>query len=77
MSVSFYPFHSLPLKLPNKGKSFPFSPLKLSNKGMKEYSKMILFIPSKQGLKNFLKKEEVILNKNVMSIIFFTTNLIW
>ena len=32
MSVLFYPFHSLPLKLPNKGMDFPFPPLKLLNK---------------------------------------------
>ena len=44
MSVPFYLFHSLLLKLPNKGMSFPFPPLKLPNKGMKEYFKMILFI---------------------------------
>ena len=58
MSVPSYPFHSLLLKLPNKGMSFPFPPLKLLNKGMsypfpplklpnkgrEEYSKMILFI---------------------------------
>ena len=42
---SLVPFNSLPLKLPNKGMSFPFSPLKLSNKGREEYSKIILFIP--------------------------------
>ena len=34
----------LPLKLPNNEMSFPFFPLKLSNKGKKEYSKIILFI---------------------------------
>ena len=45
MSVPFYPFHSLLLKLSNKGMSFPFPPLKLPNKGMKEYFKTILFIP--------------------------------
>ena len=53
MSVPSYSFHSLPLKLPNKGIDFPFPPLKLPNKGMEEYSKIILFIPfppSKQGL---------------------------
>ena len=44
MSVHFYSFHFLPLKLPNKGMDFPFLPLKLPNKGMKEYSKIILFI---------------------------------
>ena len=44
-------FHSLPLwtpkrsiKLPNKGKSFPFPLLKLPNKGIEEYSKIIFFI---------------------------------
>ena len=45
MSVPSYSFHSLPLKLPNKGMDFPFPSLKLSNKGMEEYSKIILFIP--------------------------------
>ena len=45
MSVPSYPFHSLPLKLLNKEIDFPFSPLKLPNKGMEEYSKIILFIP--------------------------------
>ena len=45
MSVLSYPFHSLLLKLPNKGMSFSFPPLKLLNKGREEYSKMILFIP--------------------------------
>ena len=45
MSVLSYPFHSLLLKLPNKGMSFPFPSLKLSNKGSEEYSKIILFIP--------------------------------
>ena len=44
MSVLSYPFHFLPLKLPNKGIDFPFPPLKLLNKGMEEYSKIILFI---------------------------------
>ena len=44
MSVPSYPFHSFLLKLPNKGMSFPFSPLKLLNKKMEEYSKMIFFI---------------------------------
>ena len=44
MSVPFYPFHTLPLKLSNKGMDFTFPPLKLSNKGMKEYSKIIFFI---------------------------------
>ena len=32
MSVPFYPFYSLPLKLPNKGIDFPFPLLKLPNK---------------------------------------------
>ena len=44
MSVSFYPFHSLPLKLPNNGMNFSFPLLKLPNKGREEYSKIILFI---------------------------------
>ena len=45
MSVPSYPFYSILLKLPNKGMNFPFPPLKLPNKEMEEYSKMILFIP--------------------------------
>ena len=44
MSIPSYPFYSLLFKLPNKGMDFPFSPLKLSNKGMEEYFKMIFFI---------------------------------
>ena len=44
MSGLSYPFHSLPLKLPNKGMDFSFPPLKLSNKEMEEYSKIIIFI---------------------------------
>jgi len=45
MSIPSYPFHSLPLKLPNKEKDFSFLPLKLPNKRKEEYSKIILFIP--------------------------------
>ena len=44
MSIPSYSFHSLPLKLPNKRMSFSFSLLKLSNKEIKEYFKIILFI---------------------------------
>ena len=44
MIVLSYPFHSLPLKFPNKGMNFLFSPLKLPNRGREEYSKIILFI---------------------------------
>ena len=44
MSVPSYPFHSLPLKLLNKGINFSFPPLKLLNKGREEYSKIIIFI---------------------------------
>ena len=59
MSVPSYPFHSLLLKLPNKGINFQFPPLKLPNKEREEYSKMILFIhfhsipfpPPKRSLK--------------------------
>ena len=58
MSVPSYPFHFLSLKLPNKGMSFPFPPLKLPNMRMEEYFKIILFIhfhsiplpPPKRGL---------------------------
>ena len=53
MSVSSYSFYSLPLKLQNKGVHFPFPSLKLSNKEMEEYYKIIfLFIsisPPKQS----------------------------
>ena len=44
MSIHFYPFYTLPLKLSNKGIDFTFPPLKLSNKEIKEYYKIILFI---------------------------------
>ena len=56
MSVSSYSFYSLPLKLQDKGMHFPFPSLKLSNKEIEEYYKIIfLFIsihsipPPKQG----------------------------
>ena len=65
MSVLSYPFHSLLLKLPNKEMDFPFPPLKLSNKGMKEYSKMILFIPfppPKRGL-NVNGRKNILIKK--------------
>ena len=45
MNVPSYSFHSLPLKLLNKGMNFPFPLLKLSNKRMEEYSKIIILIP--------------------------------
>ena len=72
MSVPFYPFHSLPFKLLNKGMNFPFLPLKLPFKRREEYSKIILFIPfysipfspPKQGRKAFLVtkgREEIFL----------------
>ena len=44
MNVSFYPFYSLLLKLSNKGMGFPFPLLKLPNKEMEEYFKIIIFI---------------------------------
>ena len=43
MSVPSYQFHSLILKLQNKGMSFSFPPLKLPNKRMEEYSKIFLW----------------------------------
>ena len=61
MSVHSYQFHSLPLKLPNKGMNFLFPPLKLPNKGIEEYSKIILFIsfsPPKRGLNEKQSKLE-------------------
>ena len=57
MSVSYYPFHSQPIKLLNKGMDFSFLPLKLPNKEREEYSKIILFIPfpsPKRGLKDWV-----------------------
>ena len=59
MSVLSYSFHSLPLKLPNKGIEFSFPPLKLPNKGREEYFEIILLIhfnsilfpPSKGGFR--------------------------
>ena len=67
MSVPSYPFHFLPLKLSNKGMSFPLSPLKLPNKGREEYSKIILsipfhsipFPPSKRGLNLKMEKSHI------------------
>jgi len=58
MNVPFFPFHSLPFKLPKKGIDFPSPPLKLPNKGREKYYKIILFIhfhsipfsPPKRGL---------------------------
>jgi len=44
MSVPSYLFHSLPLKLINKGGDFPFPSLKVSNKGRERYYKIIIFI---------------------------------
>ena len=44
MSVPSYLFYYLLLKFPKKGINFSFLPLKLPNKKMKEYSKIILFI---------------------------------
>ena len=52
MNVPSYPFHSLSLKLSNKGMNFLFSPLKLPNKGNEEYSKIILFIQFHSFLPN-------------------------
>ena len=57
MSVLSYSFYFLPLKLLNKGMYFPFPPLKLPNKEMEEYYKIILLFFSipfplpRQGLR--------------------------
>ena len=59
MSAPSYPFHSLLLKLPNKRMDFPFPPLKLPNKGMEEYFKMILFIPFHSLLPNEVSDKSV------------------
>ena len=45
MSVPSYLVHSFSLNLSNMGMDFPFLPLKLPNKGMRKYSKIILYIP--------------------------------
>ena len=87
MSIPSYPFHSLPFKLPNKRMDFPFPPLKLSNKRMEEYSKIILFIsfhsilfpPPKRGLNVFTLNElsisRIMLNaKKYLS--FFDSNIL-
>ena len=77
MSVSSYPFHSLPLKLPNEGMSSPFPPLKLPNKKMEEYSKIILFIPfhsipfppPKRGLKARARERELrVMRENIVNL---------
>ena len=74
MSVPFYPFHFLLLKLLNKGMSFPFPSLKLPNKGRKEYSKIILFIPFHSipfpPPKRNLKISEAILNRKIQGLIW-------
>ena len=44
MSIPSYPFHSLSLKLLNKGIDFLFPQLKLTYKEMKEYYKIIFFV---------------------------------
>ena len=56
MSVPFYPFNSLPLKLQNKGMNFLFFPLKLPNKRdgrifLKYSFHFIPFSPPKRSLK--------------------------
>ena len=69
---SLYPFYSLPFKLLNKVMNFIFPPLKLPNKGMEEYFKIIIFIhfhsihfpPPKWGLNvRFLGHGSLILIK--------------
>jgi len=83
MSVPFYPFLSLLLKLPNKGMDFPFPPLKLSNKGREgkgreKYFKMIFFIhfysipfpPSKRSLKLSKTYQAAIFNKSIFEVQF-------
>ena len=84
MSVPSYPFHSLPLKLPNKGMDFPFPPLRLLNKGREgkgreKYFKIILFIhfhsipfsPPKRGLK-VRGREKIEERERVNKIIIFS-----
>ena len=44
MSILPYLFHYLSLKLSNNGIDFSFHPLKLPNKKIEVYSKIILFI---------------------------------
>ena len=45
MSSPFYPLNSFPLKFLKKRMNFLFSLLKLLNKRMEEYSKIILPVP--------------------------------
>ena len=59
MSAPSYPFHFLLLKLPNKRMGFPFPPLKLPNKEIEEYSKIILFIPFHSLLPNEVSDKSV------------------
>ena len=56
MSVPSYLFRSLPLKFPNKRMDFPFPSLKLPNKGMGEYFKIIIFPPPKRFISFVLSR---------------------
>ena len=73
MSIPSYPFNSLPLKLSSKEMNFPFSPLKLANKGREEYSKIILFIPFHSLLPNKRMNGMIIREWNGMEL----SNLDW
>ena len=71
MSVPFYQFHSLPLKLQNKGMDFPFPSLKLPNKGIEEYSKIILFIYFHSISFPPLKRDLSTVKENLPPIVLF------
>ena len=74
MSILSYPFHSLPLKLTNKGMDFPFPPLKLPNKRKEKYSKIIFLFFSIPF--HFLLPNKSLVSNRIFSLlnyqIFFT-----
>ena len=76
MSVPSYLFHSLLVKLLNKGMGFTFPPLKLPNKGREEYSKMIRFIPF-HSIPSFQKKPKcfTLLDNCILEDMFFLIRL--
>ena len=70
MSVPSYPF--IPLKLSNKGMIFSFSPLELPNKGMEEYSEIIIFIHFCSISFPSLKRAQAQANFPLLSKVHFT-----
>ena len=57
MSIPSYPFYSLPLKLQNKGISFPFPPLKLPNKEIEEFNENVKYIINGNGQSDDIKNK--------------------